>query len=140
MTLTMRGIVAVLSSIMFLRGVDYLSNDRPLIGTNQSELVTMPHLWGAAFLVAAGFGVFAALKNTLLSAVNFGVVGAAITAMFAIQVFQMDMLPYPWPPEDIRVLGDGVGLSTLFVVVALSSSHRMGVDKRKRELIGELDG
>lgn len=140
MTLTMRGIVAVLGSIMFLRGVDYLSNDRPLVGTNQSELVTMPHLWGAAFLVAAGFGIFAVLKNTHRSAMNFGVVGAAVTAMFAIQVFQMDMLPYPWPPEDVRVLGDSVGLSTLLVLVALSSSHRMGVDNRKRELIGEMDG
>lgn len=140
MTLTMRGIVAVLGSMMFLRGVDYLSNDRPLVGTNQSELVTMPHIWGAAFLVAAGFGIFAVLKNTLRSAMNFGVVGAAVTAMFAIQVFQMDMLPYPWPPEDVRVLGDSVGLSTLLVLVALSSSHRMGVDNRKRELIGEMDG
>lgn len=140
MTLTMRGIVAVLGSMMFLRGVDYLSNDRPLVGTNQSELVTMPHIWGAAFLVAAGFGIFAVLKNTHRSAMNFGVVGAAVTAMFAIQVFQMDMLPYPWPPEDVRVLGDSVGLSTLLVLVALSSSHRMGVDNRKRELIGEMDG
>lgn len=140
MTLTMRGIVAALSAIAFLRGVDYLTNDRPLIGTNQSELVAMPHLWGAAFLVAAGFGVFAVFKNTLLSAMNFGVVGAAITAMFAIQVFQMDMLPYPWPPEDIRVFGDGVGLSVLFEIVALSSSYRMGVDRRKRELIGEMNG
>ena len=138
MTRAMSALVAILSWVMVARGMDYVTGNRFDMGRVWGDHLTMPELWGAACLFVGLTAILGLVINKPRLVVNIGLVGMAISVMFAIQVADMRM--FEWPPEDIRIITDHLGQAASWLLVSTTIHYRLGVEKRKAAILEEADG
>lgn len=120
---------------MFARGIDYITGNQFNTGLVDDNL-TMPEVWGAASLVTCAV-LAVGMFTKRLSVVQFGaILGFAVYVMFAVQVFQVRMLPYPWPPEDVRMVAGHVSTAGMWLVVAVTLWYRRYANQKCREELG----
>lgn len=99
MTRTLRLLSWLMLMELFVRSIDYMAGG---VSTVPDDNLSIPEVWGIA-----GIGTCALVLAGLVSGSNAVIKFGAITAfsvylMISIQLFEVDMLPYPWPPEDPR--------------------------------------
>lgn len=141
MTRALRAFVYILSFMALARGLDYVTGNEYDLGRLWGEDVAMPYLWGAACLAGGVAAVVAAVFRFPGLAVNAGIFNFATNVMLAAQVAEYRMLPYPWPPEDIRITVDHLGHAVLWLTIAVVVWWREGVLRRRSEIIEEnMDG
>lgn len=138
MTRSLKAGVAILSTMLLVRGVDYVTgNSYDTDGRVIEDNLTLPGWWGATCLLVA-FLVFAALLVGRAPLVkNLCLVAFSVNVMFAVQIYESRMLPFPWPPEDIRLVADHIGHASLWLLFAATVWWREGVRRRRSELLEE---
>lgn len=136
MNKSLKAISTVLSLMLFVRGVDYVTGDSVAASVKVSEGAEMPLYWGIACIVAAVAAAVSMLANKPAWLQNTALLGFAIYAMFAVQAFDSRMLPIPWPPEDTRLIADHIGHSVLWLLVAVTVWWRNGIRIRRNEILG----
>lgn len=99
MTRTLRLLSWLMLLELFVRSIDYMAGG---VSTVPDDNLSIPEVWGIG-----GIGTCALVLAGLVSGSNAVTKFGAITAfsvylMISIQLFEVDMLPYPWPPEDSR--------------------------------------
>lgn len=135
MNKSLKAISAVLSLMLFLRGVDYVTGDPVASSVKISDGAEMPLYWGVACIVAGIAAAVSVLANKSTWLQNTALLGFAIYAMFAVQAFDTRMLPVPWPPEDTRLVADHIGHSVLWLLVAVIIWWREGISRRREALL-----
>ena len=107
--------VWILLSDLLVRSLDYLSGGD--VGVPDDNLA-VPEVWGVACLAT----FFVALTGLLLknsAVIKFGSITAfSVYLMVAVQMFEVAMLPYPWPPENPRLSVTLLVISALWLSVA----------------------
>lgn len=137
---SLKAISTVLVFMLLVRGVDYITGDPVSASVKVSDGAEMPLYWGLACVVAAVAAAVSLLANKAAWLQNTALVCFAIYAMFAVQAFDSRMLPFPWPPEDTRLIADHIGHSVLWMLVAITIWWRKGINRRRSELLGEGKG
>lgn len=99
MTRTLRLLTWLMLVELMVRSIDYLAGGEPSV---PDDNLSIPEVWGVA-----GLGTCALILVGLLVRNNAVLKLGSITAfsvylMISIQLFEVGMLPYPWPPEDPR--------------------------------------
>jgi len=109
----------ILTFGLAIRGVDYVTGNTYSLGILKGDDgLSKPEVWGLTALVACAILVAGLIMDNG-RIVQLGAVAAfAIYAMFAIQIFDMRMLPYPWPPEDIRLISQHLVAAGLWITIA----------------------
>lgn len=133
-----RALVILLSLVAIVTGVDYITGNSYHMGRVWGDEYATPLLWGIACLVTATValvGIAASKPKVLIFA---SCLGASVYAMFAIQIADARM--FAWPPEDIRLIADHIGQSSIWVLVGVTTFYRHGVEKRKEAILEEADG
>lgn len=138
MTRTMQALVVVLTGVMTARGIDYVTGNSYLLGRVWGDSLTMPEMWGTASLIVAGISLIGLLFKKPRIILNAAIGGAAVCLMFAYQVANVRM--FSWPPEDIRLMVDHLGHSATWALIAASIHYRMGVERKKEEILEGDDG
>lgn len=138
MTRAMRALVIILVWIMAARGVDYVTGSTYDMGRIWGDQLTMPEMWGMACLIVAGLTVVGLVLNRPRWVANIAIGGMAVSTMFAVQIADVRM--FTWPPEDIRIITDHLGHAATWLLVAVTIHYRLGVDRRKNEILEEADG
>lgn len=136
MTRAVKAIVGLLVFEMFVRSVDYLTGDSHPNSFWEDGL-QMPAVWGSTCLAATLLILFGLARNKPGVVQTGSIVSFAIYVMFAIQVFEMRMLPYPWPPEDTRIVATHLMVAGCWLTVAVTIWWREYINLRKTE---ELEG
>lgn len=132
-----RVLIWILLLMEFVRGVDYLTGNQNDVGSVHPDEVGMPLVWGTACVAAASVaavGVYFVRKSWVI---NGAIASFAVNLMLAWQVFEVRMLPYPWPPEDTRIIVDHVGHAAIWALVAGVVWWRGGVQRRCSEIMKE---
>lgn len=137
-TRAMSALVAILSWVMVARGMDYVTGNRYDMGRLWGDHLAMPNVWGTACLFVGFTAILGLVIRKPRLVVNVGLVGMAISVMFAIQVADMRM--FEWPPEDIRIITDHLGQAASWLLVSATIHYRLGVEKRKAAILEEADG
>lgn len=137
MSADLRILLTVLSLTSVIRGIDYMTGSEFVAARGWGEESTMPLLWGAASVGVGLYGLLAAAINCKRQAINVGLVGMSVSAMFAVQVFEMRMLPVPWPPQDARIVVHYIGQAVLWLLVTGTAYFRQGVSDRRHEIEDE---
>lgn len=137
MTNTLKAIAWVLSLMIINSGIDYITGNQFDMGRVWGDHISMPVWWGLACIVTGATSVGALIADNAKLLFNAALVAFAIYLMFAYQIFDMRMLPFPWPPEDNRLLSDHLGKASIWLIIATSLWWREGVNRRKKEI---LDG
>ena len=135
MTKSLKAISTVLSLMLFVRGVDYVTGDPVSSSVKVSDGAEMPLYWGIACIVAGIAAAVSMLANKSAWLQNTALLSFAIYAMFAVQAFDTRMLPVPWPPEDTRLIADHIGHSMLWLLVAATIWWREGINRRREVLL-----
>lgn len=136
MNKTLMAFAWVLTTMLAVRGIDYVTGDSAAAPVKVSEGAEMPMYWGWASLVATVLvmGSLVLKKASFLQ--NSALVCFAINAMFAVQAFDFHMLPAPWPPEDTRLVTDHIGHALLWLLIAVALWWREGVVRRRDVILG----
>lgn len=137
MTRALRAFVYILSFMALARGLDYVTGNEYDLGRLWGEDVAMPYLWGAACLAGGVAAVVAVVFSFPSLAINASIFNFATNVMLAAQVVDSRMLPYPWPPEDVRIPVDHLGHAVLWLTIAVVVWWREGVLRRRSEIIEE---
>lgn len=142
MTRTMQAMIGILSVMMLSRGVDYITGDSIDRSPIWVENLSQPEVWGIACIVLAVTGGYAVIARCPVAGKWVGFLGFAVNAMFAVQIWAPSMSPWPWPPEDTRLVTDHLGHAGGYAVMSLSLWWRMGVERRMQEKLEQeqLDG
>ncbi len=115
MTRALRIWVWVLLSDLLVRSIDYLSGGDISV---PDDNLAVPEIWGAASL-ATFLVVLTGLLLKNSAVLKFGSITAfSVYLMVAIQMFEVAMLPYPWPPENPRLSVTLFVISTLWLSIA----------------------
>lgn len=129
MTRAVRAIISLLAFELFVRSVDYLTGDS-YNARNVEDNLSVPEVWGL-FGLAAVIIVALGLFSKRAGVVQAGCVTSfAIYTMFAVQIFELRMLPIPWPPEDTRFLTSHLTLAGLWLLMALVIWWRAYIAKK----------
>lgn len=129
----------VLSTMLVVRGLDYVTGDSFAASFRISEGAEMPLYWGWASLIAAALVMGSLVLKRARLLQNSALVCFAINAMFAAQAFAYRMLPVPWPPEDTRLVADHIGHSLLWLLIAVTLWWREGIVRRREAILrGEM--
>lgn len=126
----------VLSTMLAVRGLDYVTGDSFSASFRISDGAEMPLYWGWASLIAAALVMGSLVLKRARLLQNSALVCFAINAMFAVQAFAYRMLPVPWPPEDTRLVADHIGHSLLWLLIAVTLWWREGIVRRKEAILG----
>lgn len=138
MTRTMQALVAIMTTVEIVRGIDYVTGNSYHLGRVWADELSMPMIWGIACLVVAAVAVWGLVRDKPRVVINAAIGGAAVSAMFAIQIADMRM--FAWPPEDIRLIGTHIGNASIWALIVATTHYRLGVEKRKTEILEEADG
>lgn len=130
-------VVAILSFVAVTTGVDYVTGNSYDMGRTFGDQLVAPYVWGVACLLVGISALVGVIRKDDILAINSAIGGMATYAMFSFQIFETRMLPHPWPPEDLRLLSNNLGLAALWMVVALTLFFRQGVDRKKAALLKE---
>lgn len=126
----------VLSTMLAVRGLDYVTGDSFAASVKISDGAEMPLYWGWASLIAAALVMGSLVLKQARLLQNSALVCFAINAMFAVQAFAYRMLPVPWPPEDTRLVADHIGHSLLWLLIAAALWWREGIVRRREAILG----
>lgn len=133
MTLALQAYIWFLLVDAVARGVDYLTGPPENLDFLTDDDLGMPHVWGAALLVSSVIVAYGLVRKKL-TVVQFGsVVSAAVYFMLAFQMFEGRMLPFPWPPEDVRVVATQLSAAGMWAVSGATIWWREGIRKRCEE-------
>ena len=135
MTRAVKAVVWLLAIELFVRSIDYLTGDTYSTGQIEDNL-SMPVVWGATGLAAVTVVLFGLLLKKPFVVQTGSLIPFAIYVMFAFQIFEMRMLPHPWPPEDTRLVASHLTFAGLWLTTAITIWWREYIAKRKKE---ELD-
>lgn len=125
-------LIVALSLNLFLRGVDYVTGNSFDVSATEDDLFATS-VWGFASLAAVAVTVFGLVSRKPIF-LQFGAVASfAIYSMFAIQTFNVRMLPFPWPPEDVRLVSAHLLEAFLWLSVAVEVKK----DRYVREKVAE---
>lgn len=138
MTRTMQALVAIMTTVETVRGIDYVTGNSYHLGRVWADELSMPMIWGIACLVVSAVAVWGLVRDRPRVVINAAIGGAAVSAMFAIQIADMRM--FAWPPEDIRLIGTHIGNAAVWALIAMATHYRLGVEKKKTEILEEADG
>lgn len=138
MTRAMQYLVTIMTVVETARGIDYVTGNSYHMGRVWADELSMPMIWGIACLVVATIAVWGLVRDQPRVIVNAAVGGSAVAFMFAIQIADMRM--FAWPPEDIRIMASHLGTSAIWTLIAATIHYRLGVEKRKTEILEEADG
>lgn len=141
MTRALRFFTFMLGVSLFARGVDYTT------GETYDE-VTPILAWGIACLVVGALMCVSAFSRRWQFPYFSGIAAFSVYAVIAVQRFEFEMLPYPWPPDGSRVFVDLFVLGALSLGVSVTIQYRESVAAKKRQkleaadrwLAGELQG
>ena len=115
MTRTLRLLVWLMLLELFVRSVDYVAGG---VSTVPDDNLSIPEVWGIAG-AATCVVVLAGLVGKSNGVIKFGAITAfSVYAMIAFQVFEVSMLPYPWPPEDPRKAMSTLVFGLMWLTVA----------------------
>lgn len=106
----------ILSVDLLVRSLDYLSGGLAFV---PDDNLTVPEIWGAAFLVSFILSVVGLLLRNSPVVKTASIVAFSVYLMVSVQVFTMEMLPVPWPPQDPRLSVTPLVLSLLWLSVAV---------------------
>lgn len=136
MTRSLTAGVAILNTMLFVRGVDYSTgNVYDAAGRVFGDHIDMPGVWGASCL-AISILVYAAIAVRWVQVLkNLCLFAFGVNAMFAVQIYEARMFPVPWPPEDTRLIADHIGHAALWLLFAATIWWREGVRRRRSELL-----
>lgn len=126
----------ILSTMLAVRGLDYVTGDSFSASVRISDGAEMPLYWGWASLIAAALVMGSLVLKQSRFLQNSALVCFAVNAMFAVQVFAYRMLPVPWPPEDARLVADHIGHSLLWLLIAAALWWRAGIVRRREAILG----
>lgn len=137
MSLINRYVILLLWIDLLVRSIDYASGGL----TDSDDGLGVPEVWGIAGLTACAVvaaGMLASSTNIL----KFGSVAAfAVYTMLTIQTFTEDMLPYPWPPEGIRIAFTNAVSAGLWLTVAVALWWREYINEKvDKEAPGDRAG
>lgn len=117
MNRAVKTMASILTFELFVRSVDYSTGNSYSVGYTDDNL-WVPQVWGLTGFAAVAILLFGLLRNRP-KVVQFGSICAfAIYTMFAVQIFEVRMLPYPWPPEDSRLCATHVAFAGLWLLSA----------------------
>lgn len=109
MTRALRIWAWILLADLLVRSIDYLSGGDVVV---PDDNLAVPEIWGVAGLVTC-IVILVGLVTKSSGVLKSGAITAfAVYLMISIQMFEIAMLPYPWPPENPR-------LSVVLLVLAL---------------------
>lgn len=131
MTRTVRAIYGVVSVAWLTRFVDYSTGDDYKAGFIQVDNLYTPLVWSIACLCMFFLFLFAAISGRYRAGIYAGLFGHAVFLMLASQIFQRSMLPYPWPPEDPRLVASNLVNGSICLILAASVWYRNRVHKEK---------
>lgn len=132
MTRAVRFYILMLGVTLVSRGIDYVTGET-------FEEVTPILVWGLACLtVGAVMCVSAFARHWQLPYISC-ISAFAVYTMIAVQRFDVDMLPWPWPPERNRVFVDLFIFGVLSLSTAMVIQYRESVSARKRQKIEAAD-
>lgn len=130
--------VFIFSCMSLSRGVDYVTGNSVDRGRLLDDALSMPMVWGTACLVGGALGIISLYVKSGVFAVNTAIVNFAVSVMLGVQVFHADMLPTPWPPEDVRIATDHFGQAAAWAATAFTLWWREGVRKRTSGVVEEV--
>lgn len=139
MNWAIRSTLGVLAWMSLTRGVDYLTGNEFDMGRLMDDNLPLPEAWGWGCVVLAVVAVAAAWTGSPRVAMHAGVLGLAVNVMLAVQIFDVRMMPWPWPPEDARIITDHLAHAAMWVIVAGDQAWREAVEKKKSLLFAEMD-
>lgn len=139
MTRALSLFAGVLAAIMAIRGIDYVTGNSYTSGPIGDDNLHMPIWWGSACILTAIAVFYSVWRRKAEALKNSALVAFAIYVMFAVQTYDMRMLPIPWPPEDTRVVGDHLGFAVLWIGVAFTVWWREGKFRRRAEILEEKE-
>lgn len=109
MTRALRIWAWILLADLLVRSIDYLSGGDVVV---PDDNLAVPEIWGVAGLVTF-MVILVGLVTKSSGVLKSGAITAfAVYLMISVQMFEVSMLPYPWPPENPR-------LSVALLVLAL---------------------
>lgn len=133
MNRALRAVLWIITFIIALQGLDYLTGDTIHLLRYWGEAANTQALWGSfctATAVLATIGLL--LKHEKLS-VFAACLGAATWTMMGYQIADTQM--FIWPPEGIRVVGYHLGNAAIWASIGVTIFYRSGVEKKKLELL-----
>lgn len=141
MTRALRFYTFMLGVALVSRGVDYSTGD-------EFHEVTPILAWGIACLVVGLVTCVSAFAKRWQFPYFSCIAAFAVYVMIAVQRFEVDMLPYPWPPDGNRVFVDLFTFGALSLSTSITIQYRESVKAKKRQkieaadrwLAGELQG
>lgn len=119
------------------RSLDYLTGDT-FPHNRQSHEVTSPEIWGIACAISGSLMVTAAFSKNWKFPYFAGIVSFAVYLMVAVQIFDARMLPYPWPPEDHRIVVDLLVYAYLSLVLSITIQYRESVKAKKKQIVNQV--
>ena len=134
MSRAVRFLMFWLGFALIVRGVDYVTGDTfPL--TSLLHDVNSPEVWGITCIIVGIFIWVSALLKGWKWAYTANISAFAVYIMLAVQIFDMRMLPYPWPPEDVRVITDLMTFAMFSLTLSITIQYRESVKARKHQIV-----
>jgi len=119
---------------LIVRGVDYVTGDTfPL--TSLLHDVSSPEVWGIACILTGALMWASLPLKGWKWAYTANIVSFAVYVMLAVQIFDVRMIPYPWPPEDIRVITDLLAFAAFSITLSITIQYRESVKARKHQIV-----
>lgn len=117
MTKSLKAFTWLLLLDLFVRSIDYVSGGDVAV---PDDNLAIPEVWGITGLVTS-FIILVGLLARRGAVLKFGtIVAFAVYLMVSIQLFEISMLPYPWPPEDPRRSVSTLVFGLLWLLVAVT--------------------
>lgn len=115
MTRALRLWAWILLADLLVRSIDYLAGGDVVV---PDDNLAVPGVWGIAGL-STSFVILLGLLFKNSGVFKFGAITAfAVYLMVSVQMFEVAMLPYPWPPENPRLSATLLVLALLWLSLA----------------------
>lgn len=126
---------------LLVRSVDYATGNSYNNGILDDNIST-PEVWGYTGLAAVVVLLFGLILGRDKVVQFGGVCAFSIYTMLAIQVFEVRMLPFPWPPEDSRLFSTNAVFAGLWLLLTVtiwwrSYIAKLCTDELDRKVQGE---
>lgn len=133
MNRALRAVLWIITFIIALQGLDYLTGDNIHLLRYWGEAAETQALWGGFCTITAVLATIGLLLKNEKLTIFASCLGAATWAMMGFQIADMQM--FIWPPEGIRIVGYHLGNAALWVSIGVTIFYRSGVEKKKLELL-----
>lgn len=126
MNRALRALTWLMLAKLFTRSLDYVTGTQAAIpddGLQSSEV------WGLAGLVASVIVFFGLMASKNLAVKLGAILTFAIYTMIGVQMFELSMLPIPWPPEDPRLSLNFIFDGAMWLAIAVIVWWREGIER-----------